>query len=604
MTQRWLYHSRWLVNFFLFFTLALALIGAPYLAQVNWTQLSAIEWTYLITTQIGWFGVFSLLLCIGLWLIAWLPSRGFKTIAVVIAFALLLLLKIDLTTFEHYKFHINALLISMFLDAGSDVFELSWMSWLLFALSMVPSMLAIALAVIASNRLSQHRALWQGVLAWFVILLASQGIHAVEHAKFNPSLSQYNNQWPVYYPLTARKYLYSHGWVDQVAAEKQRLELKPIQTSALNYPRGDLHFTAKAKQPNVLFILIDAWRIDDVNAAVMPHVSEFIPKTNQFKQHFSGGNSTQAGMFSLFYSIPATYWNSFQASQTPPLFITQLQQAGYRPMILGSAPLTSPPLSRTVFKSVPNLRLRTPGENQVERDARITQDFIDFTKQPSDQPYFGMLFYDSAHGTEFPEKTGSKFKPYWSRVDHMRLNNDFDPNLYHNRYKNALYYIDGLIEQVLAHVDLSNTIVVISSDHGEEFNDHHQNYWGHSGNYSHTQLQVPLFVYIPDQKPQVIDYRTTHYDLVPTLLNQLFDVQGNTDAYSVGHDLFSPTPSRDWFIAGSYYNYAIITPELIMVADPTGQSRLMNDDLILVRDQQMPRAIIQQALTQMAQFYQ
>ncbi|EVU18312.1 sulfatase family protein, partial [Vibrio parahaemolyticus V-223/04] len=43
------------------------------------------------------------------------------------------------------------------------------------------------------------------------------------------------------------------------------------------------------------------------------------------------------------------------------------------------------------------------------------------------------------------------------------LNNDFDASLYHNRYKNSLYYIDSLIDDVLKNVDLDNTIVVISS---------------------------------------------------------------------------------------------------------------------------------------------
>ncbi|NMV12173.1 sulfatase-like hydrolase/transferase, partial [Vibrio parahaemolyticus] len=114
----------------------------------------------------------------------------------------------------------------------------------------------------------------------------------------------------------------------------------------------------------------------------------------------------------------------------------------------------------------------------------ITNDFLQFVQQPNSQPYFGFLFYDSAHGTEFPEPEGAQFTPYWERVDHILLNNDFDAELYHNRYKNSLYYIDGLIDKVLKNIDLSNTIVVLTSDHGEEFNDNGMNYWGHSGNYS------------------------------------------------------------------------------------------------------------------------
>jgi len=57
--------------------------------------------------------------------------------------------------------------------------------------------------------------------------------------------------------------------------------------------------------------------------------------------------------------------------------------------ILGSATLNSPPLGRTIFKEVKQLRLHTPGKNAVERDAQITQDFLTFLKNKrNDQPYF------------------------------------------------------------------------------------------------------------------------------------------------------------------------------------------------------------------------
>lgn len=65
------------------------------------------------------------------------------------------------------------------------------------------------------------------------------------------------------------------------------------------------------------------------------------------------------------------------------------------------------------------------------------------------KPYFGFLFYDSAHAADFPSSMTPPFTPYWERVDHIKLNNDFDPEPYHNRYRNALYYADSLIGKVL-----------------------------------------------------------------------------------------------------------------------------------------------------------
>ncbi|MEL7438955.1 MAG: sulfatase-like hydrolase/transferase, partial [Pseudomonadota bacterium] len=243
------------------------------------------------------------------------------------------------------------------------------------------------------------------------------------------------------------------------------------------------------------------------------------------------------------------------------------------------------------------------GKGQIERDREITDEFLEFQRQDSDQPYFSFLFYDSAHGTSFPEPEFAKFKPYWERVDHILLNNDFDASLYHNRYKNSLYFIDSLIAKVLKNVDLENTIVVITSDHGEEFNDHKMNYWGHTGNYSDTQVHVPLYLYLPDHQPEQINYRTTHYDIVPTLMNELFDVKGDTQSYSVGQDLFENGAPRDWFIAGSYYNYALVGKETMLVVNPGGHSQQVNNQLKVDKEHQVPVNVIQDSLDEMSRFY-
>ncbi|MCV5232543.1 sulfatase-like hydrolase/transferase, partial [Escherichia coli] len=84
---------------------------------------------------------------------------------------------------------------------------------------------------------------------------------------------------------------------------KNRVELTNIERSSLNYPLAPIQVQSKERQPNVLFILVDAWRYSDATPEVMPNVSKFAEKTVNFTQHMSGGNSTQAGIFSLFYSL-------------------------------------------------------------------------------------------------------------------------------------------------------------------------------------------------------------------------------------------------------------------------------------------------------------
>lgn len=597
-------NSTWLVAFFVCFSLFLALACYPFLLPVDAQQtFSTLQVFYLIATQLGWLGLLAFLLVLLALPLTWLPTQWFRGGVVVLAALLLILLQVDITVFQHYKFHINGLLVRMFVDSGSKVFHISWLSWALFISEIAVLLIGLAVTLWLTGRLAPRKSKYAMVAVWFALLVSSQAIHAYKNALYDNEVSQFTSNWPLYYPLTARSWIYRHGWVDEKVAARNRVELKNVTSSLLHYPLQPVALTTPEQQPNVLFILIDAWRYSDATAEIMPNVSQFAEKSAQFSQHMSGGNSTQAGMFSLFYSLPATYWDSVYASQTAPVFLDALQHSGYRMGIFGSASLTSPPLSRTVFKNVKDLRLKTPGDSQVERDARITNDFLQFVQQPNSQPYFGFLFYDSAHGTEFPEPEGAKFTPYWERVDHILLNNDFDAELYHNRYKNSLYYIDGLIGKVLKNIDLSNTIVVLTSDHGEEFNDNGMNYWGHSGNYSQAQIHVPLYIYTPDQPAVRYDYRTTHFDLVPTLMERLFGEQTDTATYSVGHNLFDDSVKREWFIAGSYYNYALVGQEIMMVVNPAGNAKQLNSQLSVVREEKIPPSVIQQSLDEMSRFF-
>ena len=102
-------------------------------------------------------------------------------------------------------------------------------------------------------------------------------------------------------------------------------------------------------------------------------------------------------------------------------------------------------------------------------------------------------------------------------------------------------------------------MVVITGDHSQEFNENHKNYWGHNSNFSQHQIKVPLIVHIPGEKPQIYTHRTTHYDIVPTILTTAMNVTTPPSAYSTGH-LLTDTTSRSWHIVGSELNYAFIIP--------------------------------------------
>lgn len=143
-----------------------------------------------------------------------------------------------------------------------------------------------------------------------------------------------------------------------------------------------------------------------------------------------------------------------------------------------------PEFHKSIFSTVRDLNVYPRGDSSVESDAFAVEDFKKWQSglKPGSR-FFSFIFLDSVHGYQFPP--GEKyevFKPYWKSVNHMELNNSFDPAPYLARYKNAVRYTDDLIQEVLDYLNsknlLDNTIVVISSDHGDEFNDNKLNFGG------------------------------------------------------------------------------------------------------------------------------
>ena len=110
---------------------------------------------------------------------------------------------------------------------------------------------------------------------------------------------------------------------------------------------------------------------------------------------------------------------------------------------------------------------------------------------------------------------------------------------------------------------------MITSDHGEEFNDSKLNYWGHNGNFSKSQIKIPLVVYWPGMKPDTINYRTTAYDVSATLMKRVLNVQNPLEDFGVGKDLLEVSP-REVFFAGGYNEDAIVAGDEVLLIKMSG----------------------------------
>ena len=111
----------------------------------------------------------------------------------------------------------------------------------------------------------------------------------------------------------------------------------------------------------------------------------------------------------------------------------------------------------------------------------------------------------------------------------MKLSNNTDPTPFFNLYKNCVAQVDSLVGLTLDKLKtkglLHNTVVMITGDHGQEFNENHNNYWGHASNYSYWQTAVPMVYYYPSCKPARQNYRTTLRHFTNCLLHKVLGIK-------------------------------------------------------------------------------
>ena len=482
----------------------------------------------------------------------WLGPRALQVACITTGSLFSFFLVADMVVFAQYRFHIGISLLELFFGpAGREIFIFSAGMWSLIAIIAVSILgLEIALTFLAKKISLSIKTFLLIMGIWLFCFGMYNGIYAWGKFKMISSVMSQQAILPLAYPLSANRRLAKWGFIP--AQTPYQLPRK----GTLNYPLEPLVCTAKEPTKNILIILVDSWRADMLNPTVMPKLSSWLqhPGMHVFRNHLSGGNSTMGGVFSLFYALPPSYWDDMTSQQLPPVLISQAQHLGYEPGIFASSSLYSPEFYRNIFSSIPNLRMDSVGHSSWERDQNAVDDFEKFLQtRNTKNPFFGFVFLDAPHAYDYPTKS-ARFTPA-KPMNYLILTNRTDPTPYLNRYKNAVYFNDELIDRMLNTLQqqglLKNTLVVITGDHGQELNDSHQNYWGHNSNFSDYQTKVPFVVY-DASRPQATSYsyRTSHHDVVPTIMQGIFGCTSSTEDYALGRSVFDPTPRPFTVFAG------------------------------------------------------
>ena len=116
-------------------------------------------------------------------------------------------------------------------------------------------------------------------------------------------------------------------------------------------------------------------------------------------------------------------------------------------------------------------------------------------------------------------------------------------------------------------------------------------------------MLTPMVIRWPGRPPGRISRRTSHNDVAPTLMTELFGCTNPPSDYSSGHSLFSDI-EWTWLIGASYADFAVIEPDRVIVVLPCGYGYEIRDrDYRLVPNPTSPREALRAAMQEMSRFY-
>lgn len=341
-----------------------------------------------------------------------------------------------------------------------------------------------------------------------------------------------------------------------------------IEERELAWPAEPLEITSTGERPNVLVLVLDGLRADMLAPETMPRTWAFSQDARVFEDHWSGGNCTRHGVFSLLYGLPGNYWAPALRTQTTPIMLDTMLEQGYEPRVICSAAQSFPEFRSTAWAAIPDAVEDSFEGEAWQKDLQVAArfgDWLDEREDPS-RPFFAFSLLDGTHANySFPEDE-VHFEPSTDSVGYIKLSYGLeadDRDALFNRYRNSVRHTDAVVGQILHHLVtrglLDNTLVVITGDHGEEFFEN--GYWGHHSNFTPEQVAVPFILRGPGVEIGTESRPSSHVDFSRTVMEMLGVSKDQAPHYASGENLLD-LPEDRMVISSSWSSMAVrLLPE-------------------------------------------
>ena len=514
-------------HWFAFFNILWAVFsGARYAFIIDWPD-TLFGKIYFFISLLGHFSfivfAFYLLVIFPLSFIV-KNHRTFRGLTVILATIGNTLLLVDSEVFLRFNLHLSSLVWNLLVNPENGELSRNWQIFF------VPMPLILLVQMLFSRwswqkLRSLERQKWLKAVGVFFVCTfsATHLIYAWADAYLYRPITMQRSNFPLSYPMTARSFLEKHGFLDKAEYAQRLAQEGRLDALAIDYPKNPLVFAEQQENTNILLITLSGLRHDVIDAEKMPNLAQFAENSTQFINHYSSGNNNNTGLVGLFYGLNGSYTDSLLNNKTPSVLVERLTQQQYAQGVFSSKKMDPGIFRRAIY---PKTKLVAESGNQAA--------IRSFTR-----------WLDTA-------KTQNK--PFWG---HLSLN--IEPNLTQEKYEQQLADIDASLGQLLPELNLPNTLVIITAEHGYTFKKLSEK--EETNYFSRDEVQVPMIVHWNGLATGKISKLTSHVDLVPALMKHIFKVKNPIADYAQGRDLFDLTSSADWVLVSNYRWNVIVQPD-------------------------------------------
>jgi len=326
-----------------------------------------------------------------------------------------------------------------------------------------------------------------------------------------------------------------------------------------------------SKKPDILLYVVDALRADHMSCygfqrRTSPNIDKFSQENALYLNAYSNASWTKPSGASILTGLYPKYHKTMKRDDRLPNEVVtlaeKLQEIGYYTIaFIGNGNLSHVFGLDQGFDLYKEFFGTYPYSQHVQSDTineKVFEFFKEFLSQEERKPLFMLIWTVDPHDPYTPEESvkslfdihrytpidtydfrllgkirNGYIRPSKSQIEFMKI-----------RYDQEIYFNDksfGELVNVMKNYGIyDNSVIIFTSDHGEEFFEHGG--VAHGLTLYNDQIKIPLVIKMPEIEKKIHKERVQLFDIYPTILDMLklkpsYELDGTSF-------LSSPDPNR------------------------------------------------------------